>query len=112
MFPRYYNYTLSVNGKAERHGDDYARDYLTDVIRSVMSLRKFYHQWMFRRKAVQFLDHVSKSDSQAPFLMVLSPPACHAPFTPAPQYRDKFKEKKAPRTPAFNHGSVRYDQHL
>lgn len=29
---RYYNYTLSVNGKAERHGDTYADDYLTDVI--------------------------------------------------------------------------------
>jgi len=34
--------------------------------------------------------------------MVLSPPACHAPFTPAPQYRNRFKDKKAPRTPAFN----------
>ena len=29
---RYYNYTLSVNGTARRHGDDYAEDYLTDVI--------------------------------------------------------------------------------
>ena len=30
---RYYNYTLSVNGKAEVHKDSYPRDYLTDVIR-------------------------------------------------------------------------------
>ena len=32
LCPRYYNYELSINGKEERHGDDYAADYLTDVI--------------------------------------------------------------------------------
>ena len=42
---RYYNYTLSVNGKAKSHGDNYVRDYLTDVI---------------RRHAVSFLDSVYK----------------------------------------------------
>ena len=42
---RYYNYTLSVNGKAKRHGDNYVQDYLTDVI---------------RRHAVSFLDSVYK----------------------------------------------------
>jgi len=86
---KYYNYTLSVNGKAEVHKDSYPRDYLTDVI---------------RRKAIQFLNKVSRraSGSGAPFLMVLAPPACHAPFTPAPQYKDRFKDVKAPRTPAFD----------
>ena len=28
----YYNYTLSVNGKEEIHGDDYNNDYLTDLV--------------------------------------------------------------------------------
>jgi len=86
---KYYNYTLSVNGKPEVHKDSYPRDYLTDVI---------------RRKAVQFLNKVSRSASGSgkPFLMVLAPPACHAPFIPAPQYKDRFKDVEAPRTPAFD----------
>lgn len=29
---KYYNYTLSVNGKARRHGENYSVDYLTDVL--------------------------------------------------------------------------------
>ena len=37
---------------------------------------------------------------------VLAPPACHAPFTPAPQYKERFKEIKAPRTPAFDRDQV------
>lgn len=29
---QYYNYTLSVNGKEEKHGDSYEKDYLTDLV--------------------------------------------------------------------------------
>lgn len=32
---QYYNYSLSVNGKEEKHGDTYAADYLTDLIVSI-----------------------------------------------------------------------------
>ena len=32
---RYYNYTLSVDGRARQHKDDYGQDYLTDVIVSI-----------------------------------------------------------------------------
>ena len=68
-------------------------DYLTDLI---------------GRQAIDFLDsHVVKEKEQfneySPFLMVLSTPAPHAPFTPAPQYKDAFPDKMAPRTPAFNY---------
>ena len=38
-----------------------------------------------------------------PFLMVLSTPAPHDPFTPAPQYQNAFSNVNAPRTPAFNY---------
>jgi hypothetical protein len=34
--------------------------------------------------------------------MVLAPPAPHAPFTPAPEYKDHYKNVKAMRTPNFN----------
>ena len=29
---RYYNYTLSVDGREETHGNDYTEDYLTDLL--------------------------------------------------------------------------------
>lgn len=38
----YYNYTLSVNGKAEVHGDKYPDDYLTDVIVSMRVTNFFW----------------------------------------------------------------------
>uniref|UniRef100_A0A2C9LAN5 Sulfatase N-terminal domain-containing protein n=1 Tax=Biomphalaria glabrata TaxID=6526 RepID=A0A2C9LAN5_BIOGL len=87
----YYNYTLSVQGQAESHGDNYQQDYLTDVI---------------HRKAVNFLNSVS---SRKPFFMMLSTPACHQPFTSAPQYLQNFTDRKAPRTKHFNiHGKDKH----
>ena len=91
---RYYNYTLSVDGVAEEHGDNYENDYLTDII---------------GRKAEAWMDEYEAQRDQRgeelmnPFLMVLSTPAPHGPFTPAPQYANEFADLKAPRTPAFNY---------
>ena len=91
---RYYDYTLSINGKAERHGNNYENDYLTDVI---------------GRKADIFLDAYENlrierdGEEMNPFLMVLSTPAPHDPFTPAPQYENAYPDMTAPRTPAFNY---------
>lgn len=78
---RYYNYTLSVNGTAVFHSDDY----LTNVIEAF---------------GLEFLrqHHVTEKN----FLMVLAPPAPHAPFTPAPKYKDHYKSVTAMRTPNFN----------
>ena len=78
----YYNYTLSLNGKAEGHGDVYEKDYLTDVIGN---------------KAEIFLNYYFHAKTSKPFLMVLATPAPHAPFTPASKYRRKFSRHKAPR---------------
>lgn len=38
---QYYNYTLSVNGKAEVHKDNYEKDYLTDLIVGSWYLNQF-----------------------------------------------------------------------
>ncbi|KAK3873117.1 hypothetical protein Pcinc_016902 [Petrolisthes cinctipes] len=81
---RYYNYTLSINGTRETHKDDPSEDYLTDVI---------------RRRALEFLE---KRPQTKPFFMMLSTPACHAPFTPAPRYAHNFSSDAAPRTDNFN----------
>ncbi|KAH9508517.1 hypothetical protein Btru_055405 [Bulinus truncatus] len=72
----YYNYTLSVQGKEEKHGDNYQADYLTDVI---------------HRKAIDFL---SSASSRQSFFMMLSTPACHQPFTSAPQYMKNFTDQR------------------
>ncbi|XP_030827905.1 N-acetylglucosamine-6-sulfatase isoform X3 [Strongylocentrotus purpuratus] len=80
----YYNYSLSVNGKEEVHGDDYHKDYLTDLINN---------------RSMEFLQKQSVS---SPFFMMMSTPACHSPFDSAPQYMSHFTDKKAPRGPSFN----------
>ncbi|XP_070558489.1 N-acetylglucosamine-6-sulfatase-like isoform X2 [Ptychodera flava] len=87
----YYDYTLSVNGTAEKHGKDYKTDYLTDLL---------------SRKAQDFLTLQNENN---PFFMMISTPACHAPFDSAPQYVKNFTNKKAPRTPSYNkHGSDKH----
>ncbi|MED6236862.1 hypothetical protein ATANTOWER_015315, partial [Ataeniobius toweri] len=86
---KYYNYTLSVNGKAQKHGADYSKDYLTDLLAN---------------RSLEFLQYKS---SNQPFFMMVSTPAPHSPWTAAPQYQDHFNGTKAPRDPNFNvHGKV------
>ncbi|GAA6105849.1 N-acetylglucosamine-6-sulfatase [Tachysurus ichikawai] len=81
---KYYNYTLSVNGKAQRHGQNYTEDYLTDVLANIS------------------LDFLQYKSNYRPFFMMVSTPAPHSPWTAAPQYESHFSEVKAPRDPSFN----------
>uniref|UniRef100_A0AAQ4PTL7 N-acetylglucosamine-6-sulfatase n=1 Tax=Gasterosteus aculeatus aculeatus TaxID=481459 RepID=A0AAQ4PTL7_GASAC len=88
---KYYNYTLSVNGKAENHGADYGKDYLTDVL------------------ANRSLDFLQYKSNYMPFFMMVSIPAPHSPWTAAPQYQNSFNTTKAPRDPNFNvHGKDKH----
>uniref|UniRef100_A0AAY4D018 N-acetylglucosamine-6-sulfatase n=1 Tax=Denticeps clupeoides TaxID=299321 RepID=A0AAY4D018_9TELE len=88
---KYYNYTLSVNGKPQRHGQNYSQDYLTDVLASV---------------SLEFLSYKS---NYRPFFMMVSTPAPHSPWTAAPQYEGRFSDIKAPRDPSFNvHGKDKH----
>ncbi|XP_034048062.1 glucosamine (N-acetyl)-6-sulfatase (Sanfilippo disease IIID), b [Thalassophryne amazonica] len=81
---QYYNYTLSVNGQEEQHGDIYEKDYLTDIILN---------------RSLHFLDDRSP---QHPFFLMLAPPAPHSPWTAAPQYKKEFIHIQAPRDGSFN----------
>ncbi|XP_043940233.1 N-acetylglucosamine-6-sulfatase [Protopterus annectens] len=80
---KYYNYTLSVNGVAELHSDNYEKDYFTDLIAN---------------RSIEFLEKKSSS----PFFMMLSTPAPHSPWTAAPQYQNSYNTTKAPRDGSFN----------
>ncbi|XP_066524647.1 N-acetylglucosamine-6-sulfatase [Hoplias malabaricus] len=88
---KYYNYTLSVNGRAQKHGQNYSEDYLTDVLANV---------------SIDFLQYKS---NYRPFFMMVSTPAPHSPWTAAPQYEGQFSNIKAPRDPNFNvHGKDKH----
>uniref|UniRef100_A0A8D1J8C1 N-acetylglucosamine-6-sulfatase n=2 Tax=Sus scrofa TaxID=9823 RepID=A0A8D1J8C1_PIG len=88
---KYYNYTLSINGKARKHGENYSVDYLTDVLANV---------------SLDFLDYKSNSE---PFFMMISTPAPHSPWTAAPQYQNTFQNVFAPRNKNFNiHGTNKH----
>ncbi|KAI6206038.1 hypothetical protein M3Y94_00860400 [Aphelenchoides besseyi] len=85
---RYYNYTLNLNGKHERHGFDYSSDYLTDLLTNY---------------TIGFIeDHFLNSENDQPFLIVLSYPACHGPEDPAPSYSTLFHGVDTHRTPSYN----------
>ncbi|KAL0269306.1 UNVERIFIED_CONTAM: hypothetical protein PYX00_007088 [Menopon gallinae] len=77
----YYNYTLSVNGTEDIRGDN-EQDYLTDLL------------WLYSEEFLR--------STEEPFLMVISTPAPHEPFTPARRHKGAFSKLKAPRTPNFN----------
>ncbi|XP_059101724.1 N-acetylglucosamine-6-sulfatase [Peromyscus eremicus] len=88
---KYYNYTLSINGRARKHGENYSVDYLTDVLANL---------------SLDFLDYKSNSE---PFFMMISTPAPHSPWTAAPQYQKAFQNVFAPRSKNFNiHGTNKH----
>uniref|UniRef100_A0A8C2I2R0 N-acetylglucosamine-6-sulfatase n=1 Tax=Cyprinus carpio TaxID=7962 RepID=A0A8C2I2R0_CYPCA len=51
---KYYNYTLSVNGRAQRHGQNYSEDYLTDVLDKHWLIRQA--KTPMTNSSVEFLD--------------------------------------------------------
>ncbi|XP_018429121.1 PREDICTED: N-acetylglucosamine-6-sulfatase [Nanorana parkeri] len=88
---KYYNYTLSENGRAKSYGQNYSVDYLTDVLANV-SLNFFNHK----------VNH-------EPFFMMIATPAPHSPWTAAPQYENSFPNVSAPRSGSFNvHGKDKH----
>ena len=81
---KYYNYSISNNGKEETHSDNYYNDYYTDLIKN---------------QSLKWLTEYNTLD--VPFLMMMATPAAHGPFTPAPQYANA-SNATAPRIPNYN----------
>jgi N-acetylglucosamine-6-sulfatase len=121
----YYNYTLSNNGVAEKHGDDYGADYLIDLARnrSVDFINKVLggsgsdnsgsssdrsrgSDWLQDRQQQQQQHTITatftQQQQQQPVFVVAAVPACHEPADPAPQHASYGQGLTAPRTPNFN----------
>jgi len=82
---RYYNYTLNNNGDIEKHGDDYEKDYLPNLITN---------------SSIKFINQMERTNS--PFMAVLAYPAPHGPEDSAPQFQDMFLNVTSHHTPAYN----------
>lgn len=104
-----------MNGKAQKHGSDYSKDYLTDVLVRTQTFldtdaRKNLNKPSLcaSTQANMSLDFLQYKSNYQPFFMMVSTPAPHSPWTPAPQFQNSFKDTKAPREPNFDvHGKVR-----
>ncbi|XP_034490207.1 N-acetylglucosamine-6-sulfatase-like isoform X2 [Drosophila innubila] len=80
---RYYNYTLRENTKNVSYTDTYLTDLLSE-------------------RAAAFFRNTAQKERQKPFFAMISPPAAHEPFTPAPRHAGSFAHVLALRTPSFN----------
>jgi N-acetylglucosamine-6-sulfatase len=102
---RYYNYTTIQSDDAgktiqvKQHTDRYDLDYFPDLLAN----RTLHIIDEFTNGAEASTDHdQSHNHRLSPFLIVVSWPTPHSPFTGAPQDAGRFKDKKAHRTPNYN----------
>ncbi|KAG6452688.1 hypothetical protein O3G_MSEX007724 [Manduca sexta] len=87
MNSKYYNYSINMNGKKIKHGDDYHRDYYPDLIAN---------------DSIAFLRASKRRFSRKPVLLVMSFPAPHGPEDSAPQYSHLFFNVTTHHTPTYD----------
>ena len=94
----YYDYSLRLNGKTERYGDD-DEDYLTTVLNGLTvsevedaapSKKPFYLQY------TPYAPHIAPGDKKR----------CDGAAVPAPEDAELFEDEKLPSPPAFNEADV------
>jgi len=83
----YYNYSMSNNGRREKHGDDYEEDYFIDVVKN---------------KSMHFLEKHHLKGDERPFFITMAVPGIHEPADAAPQHQHYADGMKAPRFPNYN----------
>jgi len=86
---KYYNYSIWNQGKREHHNDNYAEDYLTDLVLN---------------RSMEFFRKAKRNDREEPVISVLSFPAPHGPEAGAPQYQHMFENVTSHITPTYNYG--------
>ncbi|KAL0850008.1 hypothetical protein ABMA28_011918 [Loxostege sticticalis] len=87
MNSKYYNYSVNMNGKRIKHGDDYHRDYYPDLIAN---------------DSIAFLRASKRRFARKPVLLVMSFPAPHGPEDSAPQYSHLFFNVTTHHTPTYD----------
>ncbi|XP_073984161.1 extracellular sulfatase SULF-1 homolog isoform X1 [Rhodnius prolixus] len=88
MNSRYYNYSVNLNGRRIKHGDDYHKDYYPDLIAN---------------DSVAFLRQSKQYFSRKPVMLVLGFPAPHGPEDSAPQYSNLFFNVTSHHTPSYDY---------
>lgn len=87
MNSKYYNYSINMNGKKIKHGDNYHRDYYPDLIAN---------------DSIAFLRASKRRFTRKPVLLVMSFPAPHGPEDSAPQYSHLFFNVTTHHTPTYD----------
>ena len=71
-----------------------------------------YQTTQIGNRTLRWLEQAIDDKDRRPFFAYLGPHAPHFPATPAPWYRDAFKDMRAPITPNYNVSSPGKAQHV